>query len=73
MKLVDQSVNDTIKQLIENGITEPEDIENCLGVHGVEIRTMYEDSDEHEGYYDTIDEAIEALNEMRKIFPHLSK
>lgn len=55
------------------GITEPEDIENCIGVCGIEIRTMYEDGDEHEGYYSTIDEAIDALEELRKIFPHLSK
>ena len=52
---------------------DPEDLEAITGVHGIEIRTMYEDADEHEGYYDTIDDAIDALNDMRKLFPHLCR
>lgn len=62
-----------IEYLNSIGITDPEDVENCIGVQGIEIRTMYEDADEHEGYYSTIDDAIEALNNMRKLFPHLNK
>ena len=59
--------------LIAHGITEPEDIEAICDTQGIEIRLMMEDGDEHEGYYDTIDEAIEALEELRKIYPHLNK
>ena len=50
-----------------------EDEETTEGVLGIEIRTMYEDADEHEGYDDTIDDAIDALNDMRKLFPHLCR
>lgn len=50
-----------------------EDQEAIEGALGIEIRTMYEDADEHEGYYDTIDDAIDALNDMRKLFPHLCR
>lgn len=52
---------------------DPEDQEAIEGILGIEIRTMYEDADEHEGYYDTIDDAIDALNDMRKLFPHLCR
>ena len=52
---------------------DPEDQEVIEGILGIEIRTMYEDADEHEGYYDTIDDAIDALNDMRKLFPHLCR
>ena len=50
-----------------------EDLEAINDTQGIEIRLMMEDGDEHEGYYDTIDEAIEALEELRKIYPHLSR
>lgn len=59
--------------LIANWITDPEDIEAINDTQGIEIRLMMEDGDEHEGYYDTIDEAIETLEELRKIYPHLSR
>lgn len=58
--------------LMSLGITEPQDIDNCLSAQGIEIRVMYEDEDEHEGYYYSIDDAIEALNELRKLHPQLS-
>lgn len=54
-------------------LLDPEDQEAIEGILGIEIRTMYEDADEHEGYYDTIDDAIDALNDMRKLFPHLCR
>ena len=54
------------------GVTMPQDIENCLSAQGIEIRVLYEDEDEHEGYYHSIDDAIEALNELRKLHPQLS-
>ena len=73
----------TLRQQIEKDINmryppmeidlNEEDLEAITGVHGIEIRTMYEDADEHEGYYDTIDDAIDALNDMRKLFPHLCR
>ena len=68
----------TLRQQIEKDINMryppmEEDLEAITGVHGIEIRTMYEDGDEHEGYYDTIDDAIDALNDMRKLFPHLCR
>lgn len=73
----------TLRQQIEKDINmryppmvmdvNEEDLEAIIGVHGIEIRTMYEDGDEHEGYYDTIDDAIDALNDMRKLFPHLCR
>ena len=73
----------TLRQQIEKDINmrypsivmdlDEEDIEAVTGVHGIEIRTMYEDADEHEGYYDTIDDAIDALNDMRELFPHLCR
>ena len=54
------------------GVTMQQDIDNCLSAQGIEIRVMYEDEDEHEGYYYSIDDAIEALNELRKLHPQLS-
>lgn len=73
----------TLRQQIEKDINmryppmvmdvNEEDLEAITGVHGIEIRTMYDDGDEHEGYYDTIDDAIDALNDMRKLFPHLCR
>ena len=55
------------------GITQKEDIDNILSVKGIEIRILYEDSDEHEGYYCTIDSAIKALENIRKLFPQLNE
>ena len=53
------------------GITEPEDVEGCLSATGIEISVMYEDDTCHEGYYDSINEAIEALLKLAKIHPQL--
>lgn len=55
------------------GITQKEDIDNISSAEGIEIRILYEDSDEHEGYYSTIDSAIEALENIRKLFPQLNE
>ena len=68
--------SELIKFAQENPVSynlDPEDQEAIEGILGIEIRTMYEDADEHEGYYDTIDDAIDALNDMRKLFPHLCR
>ena len=48
-----------------------EDIESLTSATGIEIRIMYDESDEHEGYYDTIAEAIEALRELQDRYPYL--
>ena len=68
--------SELIKFAQENPVSynlDPEDQEAIESILGIEIRTMYEDADEHEGYYDTIDDAIDALNDMRKLFPHLCR
>lgn len=69
-------ISELIKFAQENPVSydlSSEDQEAVEGILGIEIRTMYEDGDEHEGYYDTIDDAIDALNDMRKLFPHLCR
>lgn len=48
-----------------------EDIDSLTSATGVEIRIMYDDCDEHEGYYDTIAEAIETLRELQNRYPYL--
>ena len=48
-----------------------EDIESLTSATGIEIRIMYNDCDEHEGYYDTIAEAIENLRELQDRYPYL--
>ena len=55
------------------GITDQEDIDSCLSATGIEISIMYDEGIEHEGYYHSIDDAIEALQELRKLHPQLSK
>jgi hypothetical protein len=62
-----------IKYLEARGITDPEDIKSCLDATGIEIRVMYDDSDEHEGYYDSINDAIDALLSLSKLHPQLVK
>lgn len=64
---------DYLEYLKSIGITEEEDFNTILSAERIEIRIVYEESDEHEGYYDTIDDAIEALNDLRKLYPHLNK
>ena len=39
----------------------------------IEIRLLNGIEDNHQGYYDSIDDTIEALNELRKWYPQLSK
>ena len=48
-----------------------EDIDSLTSATGIEIRIMYDDCDEHEGYYDTIAEAIETLRELQDLYPYL--
>jgi len=48
-----------------------EDIDSLTSAIGIEIRIMYDDCDEHEGYYDTIAEAIEALRKLQDRYPYL--
>ena len=60
-----------VEYLKAQGITDPEDIESCLSATGIEISVMYEDDTCHEGYYDSINEAIEALLKLTKIHPQL--
>ena len=62
-----------LKYLEAQGVTDPEDIESCLSATGIEISIMYEDGTEHEGYYDSINEAIEALISLSKLYPQLIK
>ena len=60
-----------LEYLKSQGIIDPEDIESCLSAIGIEISIMYEDDTCHEGYYDSINEAIEALLKLAKIHPQL--
>lgn len=63
-----------LKYLEAQGITDPEDIKGCLDATGIEISVMYEDGDvEHEGYYDSINDAISALISLSKLHPQLIK
>lgn len=55
------------------GIEEAEDIKSCLDATGIEISIMYEDDVVHEGYYDSINEAINTLVSLSKFHPHLVK
>ncbi len=60
------------KKLLENSKEYcEEDIESLTSATGIEIRIMFDDCDEHEGYYDTIVEAIEALRELQDRYPYL--
>lgn len=61
-----------LEYLASIGITDPEDIEATLDATGIEIRIMYDNADEHEGYYNTIDEAIEALQDLKRAYPQLN-
>ena len=60
-----------LEYLKAQGITEPEDIESCLSATGIEISVMTDEDTCHEGYYDSINDAIEALLQLAKIHPHL--
>lgn len=60
-----------VEYLKAQGITEPEDIESCLSATGIEISIMTDEDTYHEGYYDSINDAIEALLQLAKIHPHL--
>lgn len=62
-----------LKYLEAQGITDPEDIEGCLNATGIEISVMYDDDIEHEGYYDSINDAINALLSLSKLHPQLMK
>ena len=62
-----------IKYLEAQGITDPEDIKSCLEATGIEIRVLYDDCDEHEGYYDSINDAVDALISLSKLHPQLVK
>ena len=53
------------------GITDPEDVDSCLSATGIEISVMYEDDTFHEGYYDSIDDAIKALCDLKRLHPQL--
>ena len=66
-------MRDYEQELRDNGIIDPEDINSCLSATGIEISVLSEYDTEHEGYYDSIDEAIDALNKLRKLHPQLSK
>lgn len=48
-----------------------EDIESLTSATGIEIRIIFDDCDEHEGYCDTIAEAIEALRKLQDYYPYL--
>lgn len=48
-----------------------EDREVLDSATGIEIRIIYEDGDEHEGYYDSIDDAIDALKDLKKLYTNL--
>ena len=62
-----------LKYLEAQGITDPEDIEGCLNATGIEISVMYDDDIEHEGYYYSINDAIDALLSLSKLHPQLMK
>ena len=65
------SVEQYKEYLASIGITDPEDVDSCLSATGIEIRVMYEDEDEHEGYYSSIDDAIKALCDLKRLHPQL--